>query len=329
MRWVQQLRELGVDVEVTGDRAVISSVDGRATLPIIRASRSPRPSEIRPATNPCLLVAPHLTAGARQRLDALSRSWATADGDFDIHLGNTRLRSADLKPDDDVATDGGAGTATRPGPMAYGTAAVMRTLLIANEPLTQSRIAALVGITQPRVSQIMTDLCALGLVAHQTSGWRATDHRRLLSHWMRTTPRTDDDMSTLWASADADPWEATLHVLPLLTDVRVSGDTAADLYAPWRRPALSVIYTSVTIDLHSTGLVTAERPEEAVLRVATPADRTLIVEPPTWRTFRDTSVPLADPLIVWRDVAAGPGPDAREAADVLLAALPHELDWPA
>ena len=107
-----------------------------------------------------------------------------------------------------------------------------------------------------------------------------------------------------------------------------TGDTAADLYAPWRRPRLSVVYTNTTIDLHRIGLVTAEQPEEAVLRVINPADHALLTEPAVWRSFRNVDVPLADPLIVWQDVVSGPGTDAHDAADALLAALPRELGWP-
>jgi hypothetical protein len=39
-------------------------------------------------------------------------------------------------------------------------------------------------------------------------------------------------------------------------------------------------------------------------------------------------VPLADPIVVLRDVQAGPGPDADEAAAALKAALPDLLGWP-
>jgi hypothetical protein len=329
MRWVQRLIELGVEVEVTGDHVIIGVPGHRTVLRIVQAGRSPRPSEIRRSENPCLMVAVHLTAGARQRLEALESSWITADGDFSIDVGGTRLRSAELEDAGDARVHRPVSTAPRPGRHAYGTAAVMRALLLARQPIKQSRIAEFAGITQPRVSQILAELHKLELVARVTEGWQPDDHHRLLDHWMRTAPPTGEGTATSWTSAQADPWEATLQALPLLADVRVSGDTAADLYAPWRRPARSVVYTNTTIDLHPTGLVTAERPDETVLRVVTPADPTLLAEPAVWRSFRDVDVPLADPLIVWQDVASGPGADAQDAADAMLAALPRELGRPA
>src|SRR5918996_43035 len=97
VRWVQRLMELGVDLEITGDHALIGMPDGRAVLRIVYAGRPPRPSEIRQSKDSCLMVASHLTAGARQRLEALKWSWATVDGEFSIDVGGTRLRSADLE----------------------------------------------------------------------------------------------------------------------------------------------------------------------------------------------------------------------------------------
>jgi hypothetical protein len=135
-------------------------------------------------------------------------------------------------------------------------------------------------------------------------------------------------MTTWWTNVDGDPWKATLPALSLLVDARVPGDTGADLYAPWRRPRLSVVYSPTTIDLHSTGLVTADAPEAAALRVVTPTDPTLTVQPAIWRSLGDTTVPLTDAIVVLRDVAGAPGTDAQEAAAVLRSALPELLGWP-
>lgn len=77
------------------------------------------------------------------------------------------------------------------------------------------------------------------------------------------------------------------------------------------------------------GLVAADGPDDAVLRLVNPSDPTLIPEPATPRRFRGETAPLADPIVVLRDVQAGPGPDASEAAAALEAALPDLLGWPA
>jgi transcriptional regulator with XRE-family HTH domain len=323
---MRQLGERGYDVEVAGDRVVISWNGGRAALRLVRRGRSPRPSELTATREPSLMVAERLSPGVQRRLDELGWSWATDDGAMSIDLDGERLRvpSAEGRGD---ATANRTGPVA-PGPAPYGAAAVARVLLIASAPLTQSQIADRVGITQPRVSQILNNLLASDLVERiGRRGWRPSDHRRLLAHLLHNAPPPTAGMSTWWATAEQDPWDATLRCLPRLRDARVSGDAAADLYAPWRRPALSIIYAARTIDLHPFGLVAADRPDDAVLRLVNPADPTLLREPATTRRFRDLTVPLADPIVVLRDVQAGPGPDADEAAAALEAALPDLLGW--
>lgn len=65
------------------------------------------------------------------------------------------------------------------------------------------------------------------------------------------------------------------------------------------------MYAAKTIDLHPLGLVAADGPDDAVLRLVNPSDPTLIPEPATRRRFRGETVPLADPIVVLRDVQAG------------------------
>lgn len=275
---------------------------------------------------PSLMVAERLSEGVRRRLEKLGWSWATDDGALSIDLQSRRLRVSTAGGEGDAVVDDEGARA--PGPAPYGAAAVARVLLVAGVPLTQSRIARRVGVTQPRVSQVLNDLLTLGLVERVGRlGWRPSDHRRLLHHLLRTAPPPTEGVSTWWAIADQDPWNATLRCLRQLLDPRVSGDTAADLYAPWRRPALSVVYAVKTIDLHPLGMVVADGPDDAVLRLVNPADPTLIPEPATPRQFRGVTVPLADPIVVLRDVRSGPGPDAEEAAAALEAALPDLLGW--
>lgn len=327
VEWMRRLGERGYDVQVAADRVVISWDGGRTALRLVRPGRSPRPSELTAATELSLMVAERLSAGVQRRLEELGWSWATDDGALSIDLEGERLRVPFAEGRDD-GTANRAGPAA-PGPTPYGAAAVARVLLVTRTPLTQSRIAERIGITQPRVSQVLNDLLAWDLVERiGRRGWRPSDHRRLLDHLLQSAPPPTEGVSTWWATAEQDPWDATLRCLPRLLDARVSGDTAADLYAPWRRPALSIIYAATTVDLHPLGLVAADGPDDAVLRLVNPADPTLLREPTTPRRFREVAVPLADPIVVLRDVQAGPGPDADEAAAALEAALPDLLGWP-
>lgn len=324
---MRRLGKRGYDVQVAAERVAISWDGGQTALRLVRRGRSPRPSELTATTEPSLMVAERLSPGVQRRLEELGWSWATDDGALSIDLEGERLRVSTAEDRADVTADG-TGVAA-PGPAPYGAAAVARLLLIAGAPLTQSQIAERIGITQPRVSQVLNELLAWDLVERiGRRGWCTSDHRRLLAHLLQSAPPPTEGVSTWWATAEQDPWEATLRCLPQLSDVRVSGDTAADLYAPWRRPALSIVYAARTVDLHPFGLVAADRPDDAVLRLVNPADPTLLREPATPRRFREVTVPLADPIVVLRDVEAGPGPDAGEAAAALEAALPDLLGWP-
>lgn len=273
------------------------------------------------------MVAARLSPRVQRRLEQLGWSWATDDGAFDIDLNGEHVRASNIGDDADAVA--ARARSHPPGPAPYGAAAVTRVLLVASVPLTQSQIAKRIGVTQPRVSQVLNELLGLRLVERVgRRGWRPSDHRQLLDHLLRTAPPPTDGVSTWWATADQDPWDATLPCLPRLLGARVSGDTAADLYAPWRRPRLSVVYAAKTIDLHPLGLVAADGPYDAVLRLVNPADPTLLHELATPKRFRGETVPLADPIVVLRDVQAGPGPDADEAAAALKAALPDLLGWP-
>ena len=101
--------------------------------------------------------------------------------------------------------------------------------------------------------------------------------------------------------------------------VLVSGDPAADVYAPWRLPTRAMLYTDRFVDLSAAGFSAATEAEHT-LAVQVPADPTL------WRTA-EISEPalLADPLITAADVLRAGGPDAAEAAKHVLATIRHKV----
>ena len=214
----------------------------------------------------------------------------------------------------------------RPGPPAWGTSTVVRYLLT-GAVASQAELATRAGISQGRVSQVLSPLVAAGLVRRTTTGgrarWAAADWGALADRWMRDYPGPGG-LTTCWyglapvreqAAAVADALgNAGLPVL-------VSGDVAADALAPWHRPARAVLYTDVernpaAADLTRAGLVPSGT-QEATLELVVPAD------PGLWPSPGETcgELLLADGMQVLWDLARTPGSDVDQAVTVLREAL--------
>lgn len=204
----------------------------------------------------------------------------------------------------------------RRGPASRGATTLVRRLLLPGADTTQRGLAALSGVSQPRVSQVFRMLSAAGLIRRTGSGWTATDWDALCDWWLAHYPGPGG-LTTWWAGVGT-PGElavTTLSVLPAGAVPVVSGDVAADLIAPWRRPALTVVYARRGVDLVDAGLVPLPSPEGALLAFTVPEDVGVWPPEPTVRTWRATDVPIADELQILYDLERSPGPDAQEAAD--------------
>jgi hypothetical protein len=103
----------------------------------------------------------------------------------------------------------------------------------------------------------------------------------------------------------------------------VSGDVAADLLAPWRRPGRAVVYVDpsgrpVHDELTAVGL-TPSGAREATLELIVPADPG--VWPAPGGAAAKADLPLADPLQLLWDVARAPGADVDQAVAALRPVL--------
>lgn len=226
------------------------------------------------------------------------------------------------------ADDGRGLPSLRPGRSAWGTFNVVRQLLEGGAR-TQADLAERAGVSQPRVSQSLRQLALDGLAVGSAGGWGAADWDALLQWWLRVYPGPGG-ITTYWYGLSS-PREQALAVVDLLrTDrsrVAVSGDVAADELAPWRRPALAVVYFSPAgdverpvDDLSSAGL-TPSGADTATLELTVPAD------PGVWAVGSglgiDSSLPLADVVQVLWDVHRSRGFDVDQSFSV-LSRLIHE-----
>jgi hypothetical protein len=216
----------------------------------------------------------------------------------------------------------------RPGRRPWGTFAIARQLL-AGIVDTQTGLAMRAGVTQGRVSQALSALTDLGLVDRDTAGagWTSKDWDGLTDWWLTTYPGPGG-ITTYWYGLDPvrDQARTTVrrlraHDLP----VAVSGDVAADVVAPWRRPSRAVVYVDVTgapaaADLTGAGL-TPSGPAEATLELVVPADTSVWGPGDGGPPDTTGDLPLADGTQILWDLSRSPGSDTDQAVAALRATL--------
>jgi hypothetical protein len=203
------------------------------------------------------------------------------------------------------------------GRMPWGRWAMLRALALAPGPLTQRELADAAGISQPAVNKNLKSV--LTFVHRDVGGWTAQDRATLLTWWMANYPGPRG-VSTYWYSLktpiqqaeDAAAFAEEMGAAPL-----VSGDAAADIYAPWRLPDTVRLYLRQAVDFTDAGFTQATR-EEATLIATIPEDPTLW---PTAALSQREGLQLADPLVTLRDVMDGGGADSPDATEHLREAI--------
>jgi hypothetical protein len=208
-----------------------------------------------------------------------------------------------------------------------GTSAIVRALIAAERPVTQVELATRVGVSQPRVSQVLKRLTEPSGVASTSAGYIGRrsqlidlyidNHRPTIvgseMPWYSLRPMRDQiDQLCTYANSSG-------------VRVAVSADLAPDLVAPWRHPTLTVVYTDRPLDLSAAGFVRAEGRVDATAVVRHTADTTLLAAFEPWPRIVD-GVPLADPVQQIWDLHDLGGADRIEAADRLRTTMLESTD---
>lgn len=203
-----------------------------------------------------------------------------------------------------------------------GTAAIVRLLVAADQPLTQVAIADAVGVTQPRASQVLRSLTEAGAVTASTRGYRGRRARLLDLYAVRSRPHLLEP-EAFWFSLRPmiDQARAITRASEVAdTPVALSADLGPDLLVPWRHPTLTVVYCAQPLHLDTAGFVPAEGPVDASVVVRHTDDRTLLEPSPGWAATVE-GITLTDPVQQWRDLLDLGGEDRKEAADRLRRAI--------
>lgn len=203
-----------------------------------------------------------------------------------------------------------------------GTAAIVRLLVASDDPLTGVAIARSVGVTQPRASQVLTQLAKYKAVRTTDDGF-VGDRAVLLDLYARRTKVQLVEPESYWYSTrplmvqarrlqDA----AAEHAIALA----FSADLAPDLTTPWRHPTVTIAYVSMVPPMDQAGLVPAEGRADASLIIRHTRDHTLLTVAPPWVSQID-GLAVADPVQQWRDLVDLGGEDRLEGADRLRSAI--------
>jgi hypothetical protein len=203
-----------------------------------------------------------------------------------------------------------------------GTAAIARALIAANAPLTGVAIAESVGVSQPRVSQVLKQFAEHQAVRATEDGYVGRTAKLLDLYRRRARPKVVQPETYWYSTRPMSDQAARIVGLARETgiDVAFSADLAPDLLVPWRHPTLTVVYTSDMLKLDDAEIVPAEGRADASIIMRWTSDSTLLAPAPPGPSIID-HVPLADPAQQWWDLLDLGSEDRREAADRLRTAM--------
>jgi DNA-binding Lrp family transcriptional regulator len=335
---LQLLADAGVVVVARAEPGqvdlLVPAVSGRRTLrvqvmtsarPVSATTLSTLARQPRPGDPALLVISPTLSSAARARaaeleISAVALNSALATGP-DGHLATGAGLTIPL----------GRDSAEQPPALErarrWGAPNVVRTLILGG-PQSQREIAAVAGVSQPRVSQVFRELENASLIRGRVAGsawppgsktWVIPDFSALVSHWLRTYPGPGG-VTTYWYGLSSPADQASAAVGALSDRAMISADVAADLLAPWARPHRAVVYARVGTDLSVAGLTPAPA-DQATLVLTVPADQGVWAYP----TRSRSGIALADPLQVLWDLTQTDSPDTSQATAHLLAWLTTRL----
>lgn len=325
---VELLLDVGLDRRVVGSRDVeIAAGDGHwSRRRVLLLRHSPSPTELQRA-----LI-------------------TTATGDDGLYFvvgraGTTLVDAARRDPriaygavDDGVVSFLGelyraemerAHTRSTPGRTSWVRLAVLRLFALAPAvPLSQSAIARRIGASHVAVGKQITRLDEL--VDRTGAGWRATDRAGCWDRFMAEYPGPRG-LRSYWAATDevAGQLARIEHVLPDQSNasLTISGDFAADFYAPWRRPTRIVGYVTWQPPLEHHGFASV-RGSEATVELRIAQDPTILHMACAWPTTAGGAERrLVDPLIAAWDLSRTPGSDVEAAVQRLRDQALREPLW--
>jgi hypothetical protein len=227
------------------------------------------------------------------------------------------------------ANDRDLGTVAPPGRVSWTRLAVLRLFALrTQEPLTQSAIARRIGVSHVAVGKQLPGFD--GLIERAPGGSWAADRAACWDRFMADYPGPYGLAS--YYAATGEPAEQLARVVQgaparFEGQLIISGDFAADFYAPWRRPSRILGYVTTQPPLEQHGFAAVRAPE-ATVELRIPRDRTIQAMARTWvPSDGGHARRYADPLITAWDLSRSPGGDAEQAVAKLRNRALRETSW--
>jgi len=261
-----------------------------------------------------LLVLPFVSEALGESLRQAGWSWADGSGNYDLRAPGLLLQQRR--------------THTRPAslvtalPQGSGSFAIIRALIRfhdgEDEEPSATALAGQAGVTQPRASQVLAQLCKLELVSKTGTGRWVPDRKALLDRFLIDYKGPGGSEQYLYS---LDPLlevsRKLAHVSRTPGDVVISADVGVDLIAPWRRPSTMIVYARAPIDSAQIGLVAAQGRGDANIIIRYARDTSVFPRPQLVAEVRGVEVSLADPTQMIWDLHDLGGADRHEAAEVM------------
>lgn len=260
-----------------------------------------------------MLVAPFVTEGTGERLTEAGWSWADLEGNF--HLRAPGLLVHQRRPRTQHAP-------SKTIPQGAGSLAIIRALISFTEGEAVTNATAFakqVGVSQPRVSQVLGRLRDLGLVDKINRRW--SPHREELLDRFLEEYRGPGGSEHYFYSL-SEPTEVAIAATSgsefssreFRYPIVVSGDVAADLMASWMRPRVVVLYAAEEVPTDQLKLTPAIGRDDTNVIIRFPQDESVFPRQDSTASIGDHNIPLAHRSQVIWDLRDLGGTDRLEAA---------------
>jgi hypothetical protein len=330
MTLLNSLRRAGLSVEASRDAPATAGVRVDAVVDVEGCSfvveergRVPYPSEldrlqVRRAqlaeVGTPLLVVPFVSDGVGDSLRRAGWSWADDAGNFDLRAAGLLLRQRTTNISPSVRS-----TAF---PHGSGSLAIIRSLIGFSDDATRhasaTALAAQANVSQPRASQVLSQLHRFGLVTRTGHGRWLPDRTALLDRFLSEYKGPGGSERYFYSLDPSTEVAMSMAAAAPPGSMAVSADVGPDLIQARRRPTMLIVYVRDAIaPVTSRGLVDAQGRDDANVIVRSPRDTSVFPRHRLVADVKRVEVPLADPTQMIWDLHQLGGQDRLEAAEVM------------